>query len=304
MKDVPNRNRPIRPVLKEYCEREKGKVVKARDEMHRRFDGLDWSVQKKILMAHLQSSPTDRKWALKILLRRWDKSFETLIQNIWEDYHCEQCAWVINRHFKKDYIMAHFDELSTGKSYFFLCLRFGNDSDFHIDKKRLEPLDCLFVYYRLGKTMNANEACALLNEITLNAIKNYWSTDLFIRQIEVGRTTDISPTRIRTWGSAFYYITQMKIEPAVSQISKWCNDVTAIMMASDEWKHLQLMSLNDQQYNRRAYLIALKYMGCHLPIFLIDSNSQENSTLKYLIQKLELEMDFDHMISEIDEKYK
>lgn len=50
MKDVPNR--PIRTVLKEYCEREKGKVVKARDEMHRRFDGLDWSVQKKILMAH------------------------------------------------------------------------------------------------------------------------------------------------------------------------------------------------------------------------------------------------------------
>lgn len=45
------RNRPIRLVLKEYIERQKGKIVDAREELHRRFDGLDWSIQRKILLA-------------------------------------------------------------------------------------------------------------------------------------------------------------------------------------------------------------------------------------------------------------
>ena len=49
MGNITKRNRPIRIVLKEYAEQRKGKVVKARKELQRRFTGLDWSIQKKIL---------------------------------------------------------------------------------------------------------------------------------------------------------------------------------------------------------------------------------------------------------------
>ena len=60
MGNITKRNRPIRIVLKEYAEQRKGKVVKARKELQRRFTGLDWSIQKKILYVHLKSSKTDR----------------------------------------------------------------------------------------------------------------------------------------------------------------------------------------------------------------------------------------------------
>lgn len=53
MKNSAKQNRPIRTVLKEYIERKKGKVVEARKELQRRFSGLDWNIQKKILFAHL-----------------------------------------------------------------------------------------------------------------------------------------------------------------------------------------------------------------------------------------------------------
>ena len=75
MKNITKHNRPINTVLKEYIERQKGKVVEARKELQRRFNGLDWNIQKKILVAHLKSSKSDREWAYSLLLNYWDKSF-------------------------------------------------------------------------------------------------------------------------------------------------------------------------------------------------------------------------------------
>ena len=71
MENTIKRNRPIRIVLKEYVERRKSKIVEARKELQRRFAGLDWSIQKKILYAHLKSSKTDREWAYPRLLEYW-----------------------------------------------------------------------------------------------------------------------------------------------------------------------------------------------------------------------------------------
>lgn len=73
MKNSTKYNRPIRFVLKEYIERKKGKVVEARKELQRRFNGLDWNIQKKILLAHLISSKSDREWAYPLLLNYWNE---------------------------------------------------------------------------------------------------------------------------------------------------------------------------------------------------------------------------------------
>ena len=73
MKNITKHNRPINTVLKEYIERQKGKVVEARKELQRRFYGLDWNIQKKILVAHLKSSKSDREWAYSLLLNYCSK---------------------------------------------------------------------------------------------------------------------------------------------------------------------------------------------------------------------------------------
>ena len=73
MKNITKHNRPINTVLKEYVERHKGKIVEARKELQRRFNGLDWNIQKKILIAHLKSSKSDREWAYTLLLNYWDE---------------------------------------------------------------------------------------------------------------------------------------------------------------------------------------------------------------------------------------
>ena len=44
---------PIATVLKWYFERKKGKVSEARKEIQRRFEGLDWKDQKKIMVIKL-----------------------------------------------------------------------------------------------------------------------------------------------------------------------------------------------------------------------------------------------------------
>ena len=46
---------PIVTILKWYMERKKGKVVESRKEIQRRFSGLDWSVQKKVILAFLDA---------------------------------------------------------------------------------------------------------------------------------------------------------------------------------------------------------------------------------------------------------
>lgn len=133
-----NRNRPVATLIKEYTERRKGKLSSARRELQRRFDYLDYNQQKKILLAHLMSSMTDRQWAYPRLLNYWDVSFIAPVLNVWEEYHEPRCSWAIVRYFPKDYIIDHFEELaSIGRNYYHMCLRFGLDGDFQVDKKTL-----------------------------------------------------------------------------------------------------------------------------------------------------------------------
>ena len=127
MKNITKHNRPIKTVLKEYVERQKGKVVEARKELQRRFNGLDWNIQKKILVAHLKSSKSDRGWAYTLLLNYWDKSFLPYVQEIWETYHEERCSWIIIRYFPKDYILNNLHLFDFKRNYMFICLRFGSD---------------------------------------------------------------------------------------------------------------------------------------------------------------------------------
>ena len=77
-------------------------MTEARNEIQRRFFGLDWKDQKRIMAAFLDSGVSDRNWAYSRLLDLWDASFEPQVQALWETYHEEKCAWVIFAIFRRN----------------------------------------------------------------------------------------------------------------------------------------------------------------------------------------------------------
>ena len=155
-------NRPVVTLIKEYCNKKSGKVSEARRELQRRFEWLDWSQQKKIMMAHLQACTSDRQWAYNRILSFWDESFIPVIDELWQTYHEERCSWIIVNHFPEDYLKNHVEELSQGRNYFFICRRLGNDEHFTIDTSRLRPLDHLALMANLGRSLNAATAMDLV----------------------------------------------------------------------------------------------------------------------------------------------
>ena len=68
-------NTPIATVIKNYLDKDGGKVIVSRNEIDRRFYALDWRYQKQILFAFLQSGKTDRDWAYRKLNVVWDDCF-------------------------------------------------------------------------------------------------------------------------------------------------------------------------------------------------------------------------------------
>lgn len=74
------RNNPIATVIKNYLDKKSGKVTESREEIQRRFFGLDWKDQKKIMSAFLDAGKSDRNWAYSRLLDLWDSSFEEQVK--------------------------------------------------------------------------------------------------------------------------------------------------------------------------------------------------------------------------------
>ncbi len=74
------RNAPIAQLIKDFANKKSGKVTESRVEIKRRFEFLDWKIQKKIMQLFLDSGKVDREWACSMLIDHWDKSFEKKIK--------------------------------------------------------------------------------------------------------------------------------------------------------------------------------------------------------------------------------
>lgn len=170
-----SRNNPIATVIKNYTNKKSGKVTDARNEIQRRFFGLDWKDQKRIMAAFLDSGVSDRNWAYSRLLDLWDASFEPLVQALWETYHEEKCAWVIIRHFPKEYLREHIDLFHEGRDYYFICRRLAEDSDFVIDKSKMSKTDYLMALSHAERHIDDVEATDTLYEIVRD-IAFHWNS--------------------------------------------------------------------------------------------------------------------------------
>lgn len=142
-------NEPIATIIKGFLDKKGGKVSESRREIHNRFYALDWKCQKQILYASLQSGRYDREWAYTQLYAVWDDCFIPVLKELWEQYHEKRLSWLIIRVFPIDYLKKEFENLSEGRNYFFLFLRLHNETDFVLDKTRLNEADLLGVKTKL-----------------------------------------------------------------------------------------------------------------------------------------------------------
>ena len=135
------KNKPIASQLRAYESKERGYSL-IEKELKRRFAGLDWRYQKRIIVDFIQGGRSTREWVFPKLLNIWDKSFEPLVKGAWEKYHDERCSWVVIRQMPEDYVLSQLDELAAIEgNYRFICRRLAGNRRFEIDMNRLEPLD-------------------------------------------------------------------------------------------------------------------------------------------------------------------
>ena len=146
-------NAPISMVIKRYMDKGGGKVIASRQEIKRRFYGLDWRYQKQILFAFLQSGKTDREWAYGRLYSVWDDCFIPVLQELWERYHEKHLSWLVIRFCPVSYLKKEFVSLSEGRNYFFLYQRLAGEEDFVLDLTRLNEADLLSVWLHNGKVI-------------------------------------------------------------------------------------------------------------------------------------------------------
>ena len=126
-------------LLKWAVERKRGKVSYAKRILTDGFNYYSYSQQVKIVKAFLFLSFGDRRFAYKRLSALWDESFTDIVKRAWNEFHDEECGWLITRFFPKDFLAENLDALSTPYNYYFLCKRLGQEEWFVPVKEKFNP---------------------------------------------------------------------------------------------------------------------------------------------------------------------
>lgn len=260
-----SRNHPIATVIKNYVNKKSGKVTDSRNEIQRRFFGLDWKDQKKIVAAFLDAGVSDRDWAYSRLLDLWDASFEQKVLELWETYHEEKCAWVIIRHFPKEFISKHVNTFNEGRDYYFICRRLAADADFVIDKERLSKTDYLMALSHGERHINDAEATDILYEIVRD-IAFHWSPSMELpRDYMPHRREVMTASDFVNVSIALYYLEKIGNDDVVITFRTWESKVQGIVHDSEEYKALNSKSISDYDYKYKLATIVQKHLYYALP---------------------------------------
>lgn len=262
------KNTPIATLIKDFSNKRSRKVLISRSELLERYEYLDWSDQKRVIKAFLLSACRDRLWAYDELLVNWDNSFESIIMDLWEQYHETVCSWVIMRHFPKEFVIRNIDSFDGKRDYFFICKRFAADEDFIVDKTRLSNLDYLSLFYHTKRTINPNEAHDLLyhivHDLCLGPINNIILDKYAFRynMFNIPAKGDIvCPNQFREVSIALYYLKMLNCDDIVEEFNIWNQKVKRMILESLELKNVNqnLLRLANLQYEKTIIQIARKY---------------------------------------------
>lgn len=254
------RNSPIATLIKNYVNKNSGKVSASREEIQRRFNWLDWKDQKKILTAFLDSGRSDREWAYGKVLDYWDESFMPKVKALWETYHEYKCSWSVIRYFPIDYILEHIEDFTDERDYFFICLRLAKDKSFVIDRAKLSNTDYLAVLYHTDRYITADDARDTLFSIVHDCCQN----DAFIMKLERldrGKHRDvITPANFREVNLAFYYVVKLQQYEVAVQFRDWNEAVEEAIYNSPEFKAIDKNNFSfDFEYDQRRIAVAKLY---------------------------------------------
>ena len=259
------KNNPIAKVIKNFADKKSGKVTEARKEIQRRFYGLDWKDQKKILTVFLESCISDRAWAYSMLLNMWDATFESIVRNLWDKYHEEKCAWVIIRHFPKDFIKQHIDEFQGERDYYFVCRRLIEEPNFIIDRERLSNIDYLMAMYHGNRHVDDEEALNILFQIVHEVCVHQYPFLEVSRSYIMRRNDTMHVAAFEKISMALYYLEKMHKDEVVCSFRVWESGVQTTIKASKELEEIKGLSLSDYDYKDKMAEILQKYLFEALP---------------------------------------
>ena len=252
------KNRPVASLLKLYLDKKSGKVTDARQEIQRRFDYLDWRVQKKILLAFLQACKSDREWAYMKVYRLWDDCFTAPLRTLWEQYHENLCAWSVIEHFPMEYVKENMALLEEANGYYHLCLRLAADPSYTVERSRLSGKEYLLVMLHTHREVAEEEA----RDIFFNYLHKFCLTDpesLYMIQHKP-RGYPFGVEDIRFMNSVLWLFHLLGLDTLRESIRKWDNEVMQAIDRGDEMKSLNKEAVDDDEYNKRRMAIGLDYL--------------------------------------------
>ena len=256
---------PIATIVKWFLEREKGKVVESRQEIQRRFGGLDWSIQKIVISAFLSLGKADRKWAYEQIVWLWDNDFLQKVKEVFEKYHEKGCYRPVTWYFPTSYILEHFDELAVEHNYYSLCYRLAYEKiDFEPDRKKLSPKEYFAIIDLAHKTVKDELVIDILFDVLHDLCTN-----------KISKYDGISPRHIIERGkplvaSDFIYVYSLtkKIiylgyEKPIEVFQEWEKELFTTINNSREFQILN--EVNPHNYSEQRRIIAKRYMFKLLP---------------------------------------
>ena len=196
-------NYPIDEVLHDFIFRPKGKVVEAKRQLKKRFDGMDHDMQEKVMMAFMaQGGEKEREFIYEKLYgdEFWVDDYIPLVQQWWEQFQDGKMGKVVVKYCPREYILAHLEELDRKCNYATLCLRTGIEPD----PERLPAWTYLYVLKTSGGQLRFREG----EEVVFNWVRKYLYEEAsdkpvcsiydipYVRRMlaylgEMGRTDDI-----------------------------------------------------------------------------------------------------------------
>ena len=263
-KDMKNylkpRNKPIATVIRNFINKESGKVTDSRKEIQRRFFGLDWKDQKKIMMAFLDAGASDRQWAYSRLLDWWDPYFEPKVQELWEAFHEERCAWVVIRHFPLSYLKENKEQLWEGRNYYFISRRLAKDKDYVIDRARMSNTDYLSVLYHSGREISDDEARDIMFEIVHDCCFESPFTTRLEQTFGGHYPQVVTMTNFRAVNLAIYYLLRMDKFETVTRFAHWNDALEMEIFCSPEFMSIDRNSFSSEfDYDRRRLEVTQFY---------------------------------------------
>ena len=161
-------NYPIGEVLDDYINRRKGKLVEAKRQLRKRFDGLDHDMQVAVMMAVMErGQEAERSFICDKLYGEdfWTDDFVPLVEQWWEQFHDYRMARVVIKRCPREYLLRHLDELEGRGNYATLCLRTGIDPD----PSKLSPWTYLYVRKCNGGQLRIREG----EEAVMRQVRDY-----------------------------------------------------------------------------------------------------------------------------------